>query len=321
MLEVGIPVYNALQTLPDLLDSLCVQTKKNFMVTLCIDGDNEDYNNIISTYRARGLKPKVLRCEENHGAGVARQYIIDNSICDYITFADADDLVNPRFVEVLYSEAKLGNYDIISASFIRENSKGADVLMGSDSNIITWMHGKIYKRQFLLEKNVRFREDLRLNEDAYFNMVAMHATKNKATIDEPLYIWRDYNGSVTRRNGHKDWFEKSYCDYIHGQVEALKRIYEINGDIYDGLVSNALKNIYYHYMQARYYGFDEEKVDEAISSLKSEPWMKWWLNKSSNWIYVVQTIQAGAVYDDEVVVFYKETFNLWANRLLKGENI
>ena len=93
--------------------------------------------------------------------------------------------------------------------------------------------------------------------------------------------------SVTRRNGHKDWFEKSYCDYIHGQVEALKRIYEINGDIYDGLVSNALKNIYYHYMQARYYGFDEEKVDEAISSLKNEPWMKWWLNKSSNWIYVV----------------------------------
>ena len=319
MLEVGVPVYKARQTLPDLLGSLTTQTKKNFIVTLCIDGDNEDYTNIISTYKARGLKIKLLRCEENHGAGVARQYIIDNSICDYITFVDADDLVNPRFVEVLYTEAKLGNYDIVSASFIRENSKGADVLMSSDSNVITWMHGKIYKRQFLLEKDVRFREDLRLNEDAYFNMVAMHATKNKATIDEPLYIWRDYNGSVTRHGGHKNWFEKSYYDYIYGQVEALKRIYEINGDIYDSLVSNALKNIYYHYMQARYYGFDEECIDEAISSLKDKVWMKEWLNNSSNWVYVVQTIQAGAVYDEEVVVFYKETFNLWANRLLKAD--
>ena len=319
MLEIGIPVYNAGQTLPDLLDTLCAQTKKNFIVTLCIDGDDEDYSTIINTYRARGLKLKLLRCVENHGAGVARQYIIDNSISDYITFVDADDLVNPRFVEVLYSEAKLGNYDIVSASFIRENSKGADVFMSSDSNVITWMHGKIYKRQFLLEKDVRFREDLHLNEDAYFNMVAMHATKNKATIDEPLYIWRDYKGSVTRHDGHKNWFEESYYDYIHGQVEALKRIYEINGDIYDGLVSNALKNIYYHYMQARYYGFDEDCIDKAISSLKNEPWMKWWLNNSSNWVYIVQSIQAGAVYDEEVVVFYKETFNLWARRLLKAD--
>lgn len=88
--------------------------------------------------------------------------------------------------------------------------------MSSDSNTITWMHGKIYKRQFLIEKDLRFREDLRLNEDAYFNMVAMHVTNNKAIIDEPLYIWRDYKNSITRRDMRRDYFGKSYYDYIHG---------------------------------------------------------------------------------------------------------
>ena len=60
MVEVGIPIYKAKETLPNALDSLVAQTYKNFSVCLSIDGDGEDYSEIISMYRARGLKIRVI---------------------------------------------------------------------------------------------------------------------------------------------------------------------------------------------------------------------------------------------------------------------
>lgn len=39
MVEIGIPVYNAVDTLPKTLDSLVSQTVNDFCVCLSIDGD------------------------------------------------------------------------------------------------------------------------------------------------------------------------------------------------------------------------------------------------------------------------------------------
>ena len=50
MVEIGIPVWHSRETLPDALDSLVAQTKKMFIVCLSIDGDGEDYSDLISTY-------------------------------------------------------------------------------------------------------------------------------------------------------------------------------------------------------------------------------------------------------------------------------
>ena len=56
MVEVGIPVYKARDTLPNALDSLVVQTKKNFIVCLSIDGDGENYQDIIDIWGIYYLK-------------------------------------------------------------------------------------------------------------------------------------------------------------------------------------------------------------------------------------------------------------------------
>jgi len=35
-----------------------------------------------------------------------------------------------------------------------------------------------------------------------------------------------------------------------------------------------------------------------------------------NWIYIINNLKCGELYDDTNVVFYNETFNLWAKRLI-----
>lgn len=317
MVEVGIPVYKARETLPAALDSLISQTKKNFIVCLSIDGDNEDYSDIIKTYTERGLRIRTIYNPVNGGAGSARQLIIDSTMCDYIMFLDADDMYMPRAVEVLYTNAKAKNYDILRGSFIREQSNKADRLMSSKDNVITWFHAKIYRVAFLREKNIRFLEGLRTDEDAYFNAVAWNSTENRGLIDEVLYLWRDNKNSITRNRSLKEYFCNTYFNYIHGQVEALKKLFEINDQVNHVLITYTLINIYYYYMKARFYRLDETIMDASLSTLKKEPWMKLWLATADNWIEIVQNIKSGAVYDDEYVAFYEETFNVWAARLLQ----
>ena len=123
---------------------------------MSIDGDGEDYTDIINTYRARGLKIRVINGKTNGGPGIARQRILDTTQASHLMYLDAYDMLMPRAVEVLYEYAKAHDYDILRSSFIRENRNIEDRFMSADDNLITWFHGKIYKVQYLRDKNIHF---------------------------------------------------------------------------------------------------------------------------------------------------------------------
>ena len=323
MVELGIPVYKARETLPATLDSLVAQTYKDFIVTLSIDGDNENYDDIIEIYRARGLEIRVITSVINCGAGAARQHILNCTSSDYIMFVDADDILMPRAVEVLYINAEAHDYDIIQGSFIRELKDKEDIMMSSTDNVLTWFHGKIYKVKYLRDKKISFLPGLRTDEDAYFNAVAWNSTDNRGLIKEVVYLWRDNKNSITRSLPDKEYFIKTHNNYIRGQVQALIKLHEINEIVNQTFITATLINIYYFYMRARFYKCDEKEMNDIISVLKEEGWMQSWLSQSKNWVDITDNIKQGQVYDNESVVFYEETFNLWAMRLLyadvKGE--
>lgn len=318
MLEIGIPVYNAKDTLAKALDSLVAQTKNNFIVCLSIDGDGNSqfYKEIAQEYIRRGLKIRIIDSKENGGPGIARQRILDTTQCDYIMFLDSDDMLMPRAVEILYTQAKISNYDIIRSAFICENNTQNDRLMPQDIATITWFHGKIYKVAYLKEKNIHFHPRLRIDEDAYFNLIAWNSTPNRGETAEVTYIWRFNKNSITRKTESREYFENSYLYYITSQVDGLKELYRINQTYSASLVTQTLLNIYYYCMEAKFYELDETEMNQIIHSLTREPWINDYLMDGQNWIEIINSIKAGAVYDQTAIVFYDETFNIWAKRLL-----
>lgn len=317
MLEIGIPVYKARKTLPKALDSMVAQTKQNFIVCLSIDGDGEDYEDIIKEYQRRGLKMRVIRAKENGGPGAARQRVIDTTQCDYIMFLDSDDMLMPRAVEVLYTQAKAGDYDIVRSSFIREEKQKQDVYLPQNAGTITWFHGKIYKVKYIKDSNIRFLP-LRTDEDAYFNLIAWNSTKKRGELAEVTYLWRFNENSLTREKSTKQYFMDTYMNYIISQVEGLKGLARLNETMNVSLVGQTLVNIYNYYMHACFYNIPKDTMDEVISTLKSESWMLNFLNNANSWIEVLKTLKAGDIYDKDYIVFFKEPFNVWANRLLKA---
>lgn len=318
MVEVGIPVWHARETLPKALDSLVAQTKDMFITCLSIDGDGENYSDIIEEYSRRGLKIRVINSEENGGPGMARQRVFDTTQCDYVMFMDSDDMLMPRAVEVLYTQSKTGDFDIVRSSFIREEKNKQDLYLPQNAGTITWFHGKIYKVKYIRDNNLRFLP-LKTDEDAYFNLVAWNSTQKRGEISEVTYLWRFNENSLTRQRNSKEYFCDTYMNYITSQVEGLKMLAKLgNGTVNPSLVGQTLINIYNYYMHARFYKIPPDAMDECLMTLKTEPWMQLFLQDLHNWADIAKNLRAGDIYDEKYVVFYTEPINAWAARLLRA---
>lgn len=307
MVLIGIPVYHARETLPKLLDSLVAQTKKMFAVCISVDCDGEDYQDIVEEYNKRGLNIFSIYSDINRGPGIARQRIIDiNTMYDYVIFCDADDMLMPRAIEVLYREAKKGNYDVLASSFIREDYDGSGYNMDPEKTPCTWCHGKIYKTSYLKENNIRFLEDAPLNEDAYFNLVAWNGARAKGYTKETTYLWRYNKNSLTRKENQEKTFIKSSELYIYTQVKGLIKLYSIapiENDL-SPLISDTILNIYYHAMRMKYLNMDDTKYKEYLKELGSQKFIQDFLMDGDNWIYMGRKVNSADKYDD-VIYFYK----------------
>ena len=310
MLNIIIPVYKARDTLPDLLSALCAQTYKMFMVTISQDGDGEDYSDIIDDFKKRGLHINLIKSEKNYGPGHARQMGIDNAgRCDYIMFCDADDLVTPRIVEVLYKEAKRNMVDILTSDFIAETEHSSQY-MQVQRTPVTWCHGKIYRLDYLRKNNIRFLDELRLNEDSYFNLVAVNSTTKKKSVGEYTYIWRHNENSLTRCKDEETFFARSWNQYIFGQVKAIEKIIDITGDINTNVLAATLINVYYHCMTARFLGGNYDIVRDLLDELRDVDEVQKKFEKKEFWEYIHNNLKACG-YNDGNLFFYKERFIDW----------
>jgi hypothetical protein len=60
-------------------------------------------------------------------------------------------------------------------------------------------------------------------------------------------------------------------------------------------------------------------AEKIITRLKEDEWFQNLLNEGELWIQFINNCKAGAVYDEDCVVFFKEPLNLWITRLLRKE--
>jgi len=319
MVNLIIPVYKARETLPRALDSLVAQTKKMFIVTIVQDCDGEDYKKLIEEYRRRGLKIRHLITPENLGPGGARQYGIDSDdMCDYFMFLDADDMLYPRAIDALYHEAKLHNADVISSSFMAEDEH-TTINFPVEDTPVTWTHGKIYRAKYLKDNNIRFLKNLRLNEDSYFNLVAINCTKNKFKLREYTYLWRENKNSLTRKEDRVSFLEKSWSQYVYSQVQGLLDILKLKGDLTPSLIAATLNNIYSQMMEAIYYKIPIESVKPVCSQLGENKVILDLIDTEEFWRTIYNVVKP-SLLTNNTLIFFKMRFCDWLNEYILGED-
>jgi glycosyltransferase involved in cell wall biosynthesis len=310
MLNVIIPVYKARETLSDTLNSLCAQTNHRFITTVVVDCDNEDYTAIHEKY-SHLLALRWIERDVNGGPGAARQTGLDANatsypMCDYVMFVDADDMLLPRAVDVLYNEAKKNFADIVSANIMCED-EGKTINVLDASIYLTWCHAKIYRAAFLQENNIRFLDQLRANEDCYFNLVAHLLTTKKYGIDESLYLWRKNPNSITR-SGTGNFHIDHNPEYLYSQVMAARRIGKAKTFYRLG---PTFCNIYRAYeLEFLYHKDTIEKANELVSNLFAMPEVYAMFGNTTFLTQVVNCCKESDILDEEFI-FFPHSFYSW----------
>ena len=210
-ISVIIPIYNAENYLGKCLDSLLAQTLTDIEILCVNDGSTDNSLKIIKKYAGNDKRIKLIN-QKNQGQSAARNSAMKSAKGKYLAFVDADDYVNDCFFESLYNAAISNDADIALGNIIRvEEDKKDDYvlfynkiktahktdgifkLLNIPKTCYVW--NRIYKRDFILENNLFFKEGVTY-EDIIWSTVVAAKAKNAVSVPQANYYYV-YNANST----------------------------------------------------------------------------------------------------------------------------
>ena len=262
MIDIIIAAYNAHNTIEKALNSIIMQNISDMVnVYIINDKSDTDYSDVIEKY-SKYLNVIELTYDENKGPGFARNYGIDHSSSQYIVFLDSDDIFStPYALESLYKRINNSSYDVVISNFLEEVGDDRYIPHFNDN---IWDHGKIYRRSYIQDNNIRFTDE-RSNEDLFFNFLIILTGAKVSYIDNITYIWQNNNDSITRKNNH-EFSYKGIEGYIRNIYNLSLSLEERNAP-----KSNIAKVLFFALLQMyyTYLFFDRDNKIEAIDILMS----------------------------------------------------
>lgn len=100
--SVIVPVYNRVDEINDLLESLSAQTCRDFEVIIVEDGSTEPCGDLVRSFA--GKVDVRYFFKPNEGRSIARNYGIDRSTGDYLVFFDSDCVIPRDYFAILSAE-------------------------------------------------------------------------------------------------------------------------------------------------------------------------------------------------------------------------
>ncbi len=213
--SIIVPVYNVEKYLGRCLDSLVMQTLEDIEIICVNDGSPDNSLAILEEYAAKDTRIRIIN-QENAGLSCARNAGLQIAQGEYIAFVDSDDWVDLDFFKKLYDTAKKHDTDIAVAGIMRLHKFGKKFYLKFTEEIVTndlnkkfelcdvpdrsYVWNKIYKKEVLLNNNIKFVENL-IYEDCVFTPQVLHKFNNLVTVPNTYYYyWRHANTLVTLKN-------------------------------------------------------------------------------------------------------------------------
>ena len=245
-LQILVPQYNETdEVVKNLLDSIALQQNVPFDeigVIICNDGSDTYLSlDFLSSY------PFAIEYhyEPHRGISGTRNACLDYSTAEYVMFCDADDMfLNMCGLYVVFMEMEKG-FDTLVSAFVEEAraKDTGEVIYVTKEFDMTFVHGKVHRRQYLIGENIRFKDELVCNEDSYFTVLTQKLTDDVKHIKTPFYLWKWRDNSVCREPNHR---LKTYNYMIDGNDYLVMELYDrdkINDAVY--FVCHMVYSVYY----------------------------------------------------------------------------
>ena len=240
--SVIMPIYNAYDYLRPAIDSVLAQTLEEIELICVDDGSTDRSLDILKEYQKADSRVRIVT-ENNAGPSIARNKGLSRARGEYIVFLDADDFSEPAMLEKLYELSVRENLDIAVAKYdIYNNRKsrfeenihsdhgeifegGAIISKNTYPDYILqcttgYVWNKMFRREFLDEKELQFDPELKVFEDTYFVVTALSLADRVGKVPDILMHHRVYSSQSKNK-----LFKKYYAQVpvIYAKIKEFLR--------------------------------------------------------------------------------------------------
>jgi glycosyltransferase involved in cell wall biosynthesis len=271
--DIIIPAFHAQNTIIRPISSIVMQNIIDEIdITIVNDADENDYSEFVNYFK-KFVSIKEIKMSKNGGPGVARQYGLDHTNNEYVTFIDADDsFASPFAIKELRRQLDGDpKSHTCVGTFIEEQilPDGTPKYLPHQQDMV-WMFGKMYTRSFLKRYDIHFNET-RANEDNGFNaLVKLCSSENEQIkfIGDVVYDWHINDNSITRIDNCNYSYNASFPGYTDNMIYAIiegKKRKPFNGYITQFSIET-MCNLYEYYIET--VARDKRYMDQNFSYCK-----------------------------------------------------
>lgn len=247
--SIIMPVYNSDKYLRQALDSVVNQTLKDIEIIIVNDGSTDKSLDIIQEYASK-YSNIVIIDQVNGGVGNAINNGFKIARGEYLAEIDSDDYIKPEMYEELYERIKINDLDIVISNYYEFTGHGEtfEAKLQNFFNTPEWYNKELYpytfyndktscdylkgfawsavwtalyKREFLLENNIYWNENVRAYNDTGFWVQTRTLAKKIMHINKAYYFHRSDNSVSTVNN-----FEKFEQDFFGEHLFVKKFLIE-----------------------------------------------------------------------------------------------
>ncbi|MBN1186461.1 MAG: glycosyltransferase family 2 protein [Bacteroidales bacterium] len=257
-ISIIVPVYNAESYLERCLDSILVQSFKDFELILINDGSTDRSGDICNKYSHKDDRIRVFH-SRNLGHGGARNIGLDNAKGEYIGWVDADDWIEPDMFETLYNYAREYMADITECIYIEHTGRvekrsrpvekivnGRDDLLSREfftARMSPHFWNKLYRKEVFAQ--IRFPVG-RIHIDFYANVWIALQPFSYVRIPEARYHYINRDNNITNTFNGKQIREAIYLyDYTIGLADKVAKTDRERFFLYKDAITRLLAR-YFH---------------------------------------------------------------------------
>lgn len=240
MISIIIPIFNTASYLEQCLYSVVNQTFKDLEIILVDDGSTDNSLEICNVFSEKDNRIKVYH-KENSGVSSTRNFGLDKASGDYISFCDSDDIISESLYEILFKKICETDADRVVAGYQYFFSSGRVVkcierkpdglyrtkdIVGDmiddgtlSGFLFSGVNNSIFKRSIIEKNQIRFKENIRYNEDGLFSLeYALHSSTLFSLQSMSLYSYRQHPLSASAKKKDGDIFGP-LKEYLRGNMK------------------------------------------------------------------------------------------------------
>lgn len=213
--SIIIPIYNVEAYLEECVDSVLIQTFKDFEILLIDDGSKDLSGKFCDEIALKDSRIRVFH-KSNGGLSSARNHGMDRALGEYIIFLDSDDYwINKDILSLFVKKAESENLDVVRGEFVNVDAKRKQLytpdlpeeslnlknqILSSYEMMKFVINGRFFSWLFMFRKSaigcLRFDENRKFQEDIDFAIKFFSKNYRCGYLPIQFYAYRQRENSI-----------------------------------------------------------------------------------------------------------------------------